>query len=124
MMPTRTLSWLVAGLLAVCPSAGCTTWSPSEAWDSWSKPSAALPPPPAETILRAGHWDAQDAQTPGTLAGEVGLSQSALSQHLARMRDEGIVDYRRESQTLRYRISDPRIEKLMATLYRLYCSGA
>ncbi len=62
--------------------------------------------------------------SPSTLAGEVGLSQSALSQHLARMRDEGIVDFRRDSQTLWYRISDPRIEKLLATLHRLYCNGA
>ena len=62
--------------------------------------------------------------SPGILADEVGLSQSALSQHLARMRDQGIVDFRRDSQTLWYRISDPRIEKLLATLHRLYCSGA
>ena len=33
-----------------------------------------------------------------TLAEAVGLSQSALSQHLARMREEGIVDYRREGR--------------------------
>ncbi len=62
--------------------------------------------------------------TPGMLADGVALSQSALSQHLARMREEGIVDFRRESQTLWYRISDPRIEKLMATLHRLYCNEA
>ena len=42
-----------------------------------------------------------------TLAEAVGLSQSALSQHLARMRDEGIVTFRRESQTIWYRIADP-----------------
>ena len=35
-----------------------------------------------------------------TLAEAVGLSQSALSQHLARMREEGIVTARRESQTI------------------------
>jgi ArsR family transcriptional regulator, virulence genes transcriptional regulator len=58
----------------------------------------------------------------GDLAGEVGLSQSALSQHLARMRDEGLVAFRREGQTLFYRIDDPRCEALLATLYRLYCS--
>ena len=56
-----------------------------------------------------------------TLANAVGLSQSALSQHLARMRDEGIVAFRRESQTIWYRIADPRIEQLFATLYGLYC---
>ena len=56
-----------------------------------------------------------------TLAEAVGLSQSALSQHLARMRDEGLVAFRRESQTLWYRIADPRIEALLASLYQLYC---
>ena len=56
-----------------------------------------------------------------SLAEAAGLSQSALSQHLAKMRDEGLVTYRRESQTLWYRIADPRIEDLFATLHRLYC---
>lgn len=59
--------------------------------------------------------------TVGDLACTVGLSQSALSQHLARMRDEGLVAFRRESQTLWYRIADPRIETLLVTLYQLYC---
>ncbi len=56
-----------------------------------------------------------------SLAEAVGLSQSALSQHLAKMREEGIVAFRRESQTLWYRIADPRIEQLFATLHRLFC---
>jgi ArsR family transcriptional regulator, virulence genes transcriptional regulator len=56
-----------------------------------------------------------------TLAEAVGLSQSALSQHLTKLRERGIVDYRRDSQTLWYRISDPRIEKLFATLHGLFC---
>ena len=57
------------------------------------------------------------------LAEAVGLSQSALSQHLAKMRAEGLVAYRRESQTLWYRIADQRIEQLFATLHRLYCAN-
>ncbi len=59
--------------------------------------------------------------TAGDLARDVGLSQSACSQHLAKMRDEGLVSYRRESQALWYRIADPRVETLLATLYQLYC---
>lgn len=59
--------------------------------------------------------------TVGQLADDVELSQSALSQHLARLREEGVVAYRRESQTLWYRIADPRVEELLATLHRLYC---
>lgn len=55
------------------------------------------------------------------LAEAVGLSQSALSQHLARMRDEKLVTFRRESQVLWYRIADPRIEQLLSTLQTLFC---
>lgn len=55
------------------------------------------------------------------LAEAVGLSQSALSQHLAKMREERLVTFRRESQTLWYRIADPRVEELLVTLHQLYC---
>jgi ArsR family transcriptional regulator len=55
------------------------------------------------------------------LAEAAGLSQSALSQHLARMREEGLITFRRESQTLWYRIADPRIEQLFASLHKLFC---
>lgn len=60
--------------------------------------------------------------TPGTLAEVVGLSQPALSQHLAKMRVEGLVTYRREGQTLWYRIADPRLETLFATLHTVFCA--
>ena len=59
--------------------------------------------------------------TVGSLVDAVGISQSALSQHLSKMRDEGIVTFRKESQTVWYRIADPRIEKLFATLHQLFC---
>ena len=58
----------------------------------------------------------------GELAEAVGLSQSALSQHLAKMREERLVAFRRDGQALFYRIGDPRCEALLATLHRLYCS--
>ena len=60
----------------------------------------------------------------GALVRQVGISQSALSQHLAKMREQGLIAFRRDSQTLWYRIVDPRIEALMAELYRLYCRKA
>jgi ArsR family transcriptional regulator len=59
--------------------------------------------------------------TVGELARAVALSQSALSQHLARLREDGLVVFRRDAQTLWYRIADPRTEDLLATLHRLYC---
>lgn len=54
----------------------------------------------------------------GELQQLVPLSQSALSQHLAKMRNEGLVTYRREAQTLFYRIDDPNVAKVIATLRR------
>lgn len=56
------------------------------------------------------------------LADAVGLSQSALSQHLARLREDGLVTFRRESQTLYYRVSDPRVITIMKTLKRTFCT--
>ena len=61
--------------------------------------------------------------TVGALVEAVGLRQSALSQHLAKMREEGLVAFRRESQTLWYRIADSRLEALLATLYDLDCTA-
>ena len=58
-----------------------------------------------------------------TLAAAARLSQSALSQHLAKLRAEGLVAFRREGQTLWYRIADPRVEELLATLHRLFCAA-
>lgn len=55
------------------------------------------------------------------LNAEVPLSSSALSQHLARMREAGLVTYRREAQTLYYRIADPNVARLIATLTDIFC---
>ncbi len=60
--------------------------------------------------------------TAGSLVGIAGLSQSAMSQHLGKLRDEGVITYRREGQTLWYRLADPHIKELIITLHRLYCS--
>ena len=55
------------------------------------------------------------------LADEVGLSQSALSQHLAKMRDEGIVGFRRDGQTIFYRLADRNVGRILKTLKTIYC---
>jgi DNA-binding transcriptional ArsR family regulator len=59
----------------------------------------------------------------GALAESVGLGQSALSQHLARLRDLGIVATRREAQTIYYRLASDNARRLIGLLYELYCSG-
>jgi DNA-binding transcriptional ArsR family regulator len=58
----------------------------------------------------------------GQLADAVGLGQSALSQHLAKMREEGLVATRRDAQTVFYRIGDPKARRLLKTLKDIYCS--
>lgn len=57
----------------------------------------------------------------GNLQSLLGLSQSALSQHLAKLREAGMVATRREAQTIYYRIADPRIRQMIDALYRIYC---
>ena len=54
----------------------------------------------------------------------IGLSQSALSQHLARLRQEGLVRTRRESQAIFYSLASPEVERIIAVLYDLYCKPA
>lgn len=55
------------------------------------------------------------------LASDVSLSQSALSQHLARMRKQGLVAFRRESQTFHYSIADLPTKRLLLALKDIYC---
>ncbi|MFN2260226.1 MAG: ArsR/SmtB family transcription factor [Parasphingopyxis sp.] len=57
----------------------------------------------------------------GALQQEVSLSQSALSQHLAKLREDGLVSTRREGQTIHYRIADPAVVRLIETLADIYC---
>lgn len=59
-----------------------------------------------------------------SLEGAVGLAQSALSQHLAKLRESGIVATRRDAQTIYYRLADPRAVSIMGTLYELFCAPA
>lgn len=57
----------------------------------------------------------------GDLQPAVGLSQSALSQHLAVLREDGVVTTRREGQTIWYRIADPAAMKVVGTLAEIFC---
>ncbi len=60
--------------------------------------------------------------TVGELAVHVsGISQSALSQHLALLRAHRVLDCHKSGQSITYFIADPRIGELMATLKTHYC---
>lgn len=58
----------------------------------------------------------------GELERLVDLSQSALSQHLARLRRDGLVKTRREAQTIYYSVASDAANEVLQTLYRLYCA--
>ena len=64
---------------------------------------------------------ARGEMTVGELVGMVKLSQSALSQHLAKLRADGLVDFRRNSQTLHYCVADERALLLLQVLKQIYC---
>jgi len=59
----------------------------------------------------------------GQLVSLVGLSQSALSQHLARLRRERLVRTRRAAQTIYYALEGVHAPAVLDTLHRLYCSS-
>ena len=59
----------------------------------------------------------------GELSDVIGISQSALSQHLAKLRADNLVDFRRQSQTLFYRLADGETARLLVALKDIYCPG-
>ncbi len=56
----------------------------------------------------------------GELEKLIGLSQSALSQHLARLRRDGIVETRRDAQTVYYSLSNNKVKIILQSLYDIY----
>ena len=63
----------------------------------------------------------QGERSVGALQALLGIEQSPLSQHLARLRKDGLVATRREAQTIYYRIASDEAARLIETLYGLYC---
>lgn len=57
----------------------------------------------------------------GALAEEVGLSQSALSQHLAKLRARQLVKTRRDAQTIYYSVASEEVLEVLRTLYGIFC---
>jgi len=64
---------------------------------------------------------AEGEMSVGQLGREIELGQSALSQHLAKMRAEGLLSTRRDSQTVFYRIADADVSRLLRLLKSIYC---
>ena len=66
---------------------------------------------------------AEGEQSVGALNEAIPLSQSALSQQLARLRSQGLVETRRESQTIYYSLGEGPAEKVIHLLHDIYCPG-
>jgi len=60
----------------------------------------------------------------GELNEKLDLSQSALSQHLALLRADGLVATRREAQSIHYRLADGPARQVIETLHGIYCGKA
>lgn len=59
----------------------------------------------------------------GELEKLIGISQSALSQHLARLRHNDLVETRRQAQVIYYRLKGHKVPALMRTLYDVFCNS-
>lgn len=59
----------------------------------------------------------------GELNARLALSQSALSQHLAVLREDGLVQTRREAQTIYYSLVEGPAQRIIDTLHGIYCAG-
>ena len=72
-------------------------------------------------LLVLCHLIGEGEMSVSALQARVPLSQSALSQHLAKMREEGLVTFRREAQTLYYRVANPDVARVLLTLKEIFC---
>ena len=57
----------------------------------------------------------------GELAAAIGLGQSPLSQHLAKLRQDGLVTTRREGQSIYYSLNSDAAAQVIRVLYEMYC---
>jgi len=62
-------------------------------------------------------------QTVGDINSGLDLSQSALSQHLAVLREEGLVHTRRSAQTIYYSLAPGPVHDIISVLHRTFCSA-
>jgi len=58
----------------------------------------------------------------GALADALDQNQPNVSQHLAKLRTAGLVEADRDGTTLNYRIVDPTVRRIIATLYDRFCT--
>ncbi len=67
---------------------------------------------------------AEGERSVSDLEQRLGLPQAAVSQHLARLRSDGLVAARRDGRMIYYRIATPEVTKVIGVLYDIYCRDA
>ena len=75
---------------------------------------------PHRLMLLCQMLDAE--RTVGDLAAALGIRESTASQHLALLRRDGLVQPRRDGQTIWYSIASPAARSVMMTLFELFCA--
>jgi len=74
-------------------------------------------------LIIIGHLLSQGEMSVGAIATKVGLSQSALSQHLAKLRSINLVETRRDRQTIYYSCNSEAVRRLMGTLNAIFAEA-
>jgi DNA-binding transcriptional ArsR family regulator len=67
---------------------------------------------------------AEREMSAGAIVAAAGIGQSAVSQHLAKLRDDNLVATRRDGQTIHYRIADRNVARIISVLKEIYCRDA
>ena len=103
---------------------------PDDALSAFTNGTSDAPDRAAQFLKSIAHRDRlkvlcgllDGEQTVATIEEQVGASQSAVSQHLARLKLEGILAARREGRQIYYSISDPTVRDLIKLLYLRFCT--
>lgn len=74
-----------------------------------------------QRLLMLCHLVGEGEMTVGRLVELIGRAQPVISQHLAKLREDGLVATRREGTTIHYRIADPRVATLVGALRDIFC---
>lgn len=105
----------------------------AQAFDDFLMPAGDVPGAPdqaARFLKSLAHRDrlkilcslAEQERSAGEIEAAVGGSQSAVSQHLARLREDGILSARRDGRRIVYSIADPTVLGVIEVLYGRFCA--
>lgn len=103
---------------------------PADALSAFTEGGSDAPENAARFLKSLAHRDRlkvlcgllEGEQSVAVIEAQVGASQSAVSQHLARLKAEGILEARRDGRQIYYSIADPMVLSLIELLYQRFCA--